>query len=66
MLGRRSDPAGTTPWDRWHGARIGGIVGGIVGIIIAQFFEPPQFWAVLVAAAVGAVIGFWSERRKQH
>ena len=63
---RRVDPPGTAPWDRWHGARIGGIVGGILGIVVAQFFEPPQLWVALVAAVGGAVIGYWTERRKQH
>ena len=63
---RRVDPAGTTPWDRWNGARVGGLVGAILGMLAALMFDPRPFWLVLVGAAIGAAVGYWSERRKQQ
>lgn len=65
MSGRRVDPSGTTPWDRWHGARIGGIAGGIVSVIPAVWIDPFPFGIVVGCAALGAVVGYSVERRKQ-
>ncbi len=66
MTERRSDAPGTTPWDRWNGVRVGGIVGGILGVVTVLFISSRPFWIVLALAAVGATAGYWSERRKQH
>jgi presenilin-like A22 family membrane protease len=66
MEGRRLDPPGTTPWDRWQGARIGGFVGAVVGGISILFMSERPFWPVLALAAVGAVAGFVIEARKSR
>lgn len=64
MTGRGFDPRGTTPWDQWNGARVGGIIGAIVAVIVIQFLDPRPFWVVLVGAIVGAIVGYAVERRK--
>jgi len=66
MSSRRIDPPGTTPWDRWHGARIGGMVGAILGGVTILFMAERPIWPVLALAAVGAVAGFVVEARKSR
>lgn len=66
MEERRPDPPGTTPWDRWAGARIGGFVGAILGGIAILFMTERPFWPVLALTAVGAVAGFVIEARKSR
>ena len=60
----RSDPPGTTPWDRWHGARIGGLVGVIVSAVVVAAIDASLFWLVLVVGVLGAAAGYWIERRR--
>jgi len=66
MEGRRLDPPGTTPWDRWHGARSGGLVGAFSGGIVILFAAERPFWPVLALATVGAIAGFAIEARKSR
>ena len=66
MGNRRTDPPGTTPWDRWNGARVGGLVGGILGIVMSATFDDLSFGYVLIAAAIGAVAGYWSQRSRSR
>ena len=63
---RHSLPAGRPPWDPWNGARVGGLAGGIVGILVTVVSSMTSFWLVLVGAAIGGGIGYWSEKRKQR
>ena len=66
MTGRRVDPPGTTPWDRWAGAKIGGFTGAIASAIPAVWIDPYPFGLVIAIAALGAVIGYSIERSKQR
>ncbi len=60
----RSDPPGTTPWDRWNGARVGGLVGVIVSAFVVAMIDASLFWLVLVVGVLGAAAGYWIERRR--
>jgi hypothetical protein len=66
MTNRRVDPPGTTPWDRWHGARIGGFVGAIVSLLPALWVDPFPFGIVLGCAGLGALTGYTVERNRQR
>ena len=56
---------GREPWDPANGLRIGGFVGALVGGAIAIVFSSGLVWLVAVFGAIGAAIGFWSEKRNQ-
>ena len=58
MTGRRVDPPGTTPWDRWHAARIGGFAGAIVSALPGFWIDPYPFGLVVGCAFAGAITGY--------
>jgi hypothetical protein len=60
----RIDPPGTTPWDRWAGARVGGLAGAIISAIPAVWIDPFPFGIVVACAALGATVGFFVEYRR--
>ena len=57
-------PPGRQPYDPLVGARVGAIAGGILGAILVAVSSLASFWVVVVAAAAGAAIGYWSEKFK--
>ena len=40
------------------------MAGGILGAILVAVSSLASFWVVLVGAAVGGAVGFWTERFK--
>jgi predicted lipid-binding transport protein (Tim44 family) len=58
-------PAGRPPWDTWNGVRVGLLGGGLIGVLMVALSGTDAYWAALISAAVGAVIGYRSERRKR-
>jgi hypothetical protein len=46
------------------GFRVGAIAGGILGVILVAISSLASFWVVLVAAAIGGAIGYWTEKFK--
>ncbi len=57
-------PPGRQPYDPLNGLRVGGLAGGILGAVFAAASDLVGFWFVLVAAAIGAGIGYWTEKFK--
>ena len=56
---------GREPWDPANGLRIGGFIGALVGGLISITVSTGLVWLVGVFGAIGAAVGFWSEKRKQ-
>ena len=59
-----SFPRGRQPYDRLIGFRVGAIAGGILGVIVIAISSLASFWVVLVGAAIGGGVGYWTERFK--
>lgn len=59
-----SFPAGRQPYDPLNGFRVGAIAGGVLGVIVVAAFSLASFWVVLIGAAIGSGIGYWTERFK--
>ena len=57
-------PPGRQPYDPLVGFRVGAIAGGILGVILVAISSLASFWVVLVAAAIGGAIGYWTEKFK--
>jgi hypothetical protein len=58
-------PPGRQPYDMLNGFRIGALAGGLMGALGAAVTNTRVVWVVLVGAAAGAVIGYWTERRRR-
>lgn len=58
-------PLGLQPWDPANGLRVGGITGAVVGAIVMAVVGVANIWLMVVPALIGAVVGYWSEKRKQ-
>lgn len=67
MAEHESDPlpAGRPPWDTWNGVRVGLLAGGAVGVVLVTIAGSNLYWLALVPAAIGGVVGYWSEWRKR-
>lgn len=59
-------PRGRPPWDPWNGARIGALAGGLLGVGAAVLLGSSNYLAVPVVAAIGAFVGYRSQKRKQE
>ncbi len=59
-------PAGRPPWDPLNGLRVGAFAGGAAGVVVTAAAGLSYIWAVLVGAAAGGAVGYWSEKRKQR
>ena len=59
-------PAGRPPWDAWNGARVGLLTGGLAGVLAVAVSGSTAYWAALIVAAAGGLLGYWTERRKRH
>ncbi len=57
-------PPGRQPYDPLVGFRAGAIAGGILGAILVAVSSLANFWVVLVGAAIGGGIGYWTEKFK--
>ena len=57
-------PPGRPPWDAWNGLRVGFFAGGVIGALGLWVAGAESFWLAFVAAAVGGVLGYRSERNK--
>ena len=55
-------PPGRQPYDALNGLRVGALAGAVLGFVIAVL-SPLGAWVLFVTAAVGAAVGYWSERR---
>jgi hypothetical protein len=59
-------PAGRPPWDTWNGVRVGLLAGGLIGVVLVAIVQSNLYWVALLPAALGGVIGYWSESRKRR
>jgi hypothetical protein len=59
-------PAGRPPWDTWNGVRVGLLAGGSIGVVLVAIAQSNLYWMALMPAALGGVIGYWSESRKRR
>jgi len=57
-------PPGRQPYDPLVGFRVGAIAGGILGVVVVAISSLASFWVVVVAAAIGGAVGFWTEKSK--
>lgn len=57
-------PPGRQPYDPLIGFRVGAIAGGILGAILVAISSLASFWVVVVAAAIGGAVGYWTEKFK--
>ncbi len=44
---------------------MGLLVGGLIGVIAVVVLQSDDFWVALLTAALGAIAGYWNERRKR-
>jgi UDP-N-acetylmuramyl pentapeptide phosphotransferase/UDP-N-acetylglucosamine-1-phosphate transferase len=56
---------GRQPWDPANGLRVGVMMGALIGAGLFIVSGRSTLWLIVVSAAVGGGIGFWSEKRKQ-
>ena len=54
------------PWDPAIGFRVGAVTGGVLGAGLLVLVGVETFWIVIVAAAIGGAIGYWSARRDRR
>lgn len=59
-------PPGRPPWDTLNGLRVGGFAGAIFGGLLTMLVGASVAWLILVGAACGAALGYWTERRKRR
>ena len=57
-------PSGHEPHDPLNGIRVGALIGGLLGALITALTSVANAWLVFVGAAVGAVIGYRSQRKR--
>ncbi len=63
---RRSLPAGRPPWDTLNGIRVGGFAGAMLGGLLTALIGVSMAWLIVVGAALGAVLGYWTELRQRN
>ena len=59
-------PPGRMPWDPVNGARVGAVAGALVGAAFIALSGVANFWVIAGCGAIGAGLGYWSEKRKQR
>lgn len=59
-------PPGRTPWDPWNGARVGALAGGLLGVGATVLIGLSNYLLVPVVAAIGALVGYRSQKRKHE
>lgn len=56
-------PPDRQPWDPANGLRVGALVGGLLGAGVVWLTG--TVWWLVVGAAAGGAIGWWTERSKR-
>jgi hypothetical protein len=56
-------PSGHEPHDPLNGIRVGALIGGLLGALITALTTVANAWLVFVGAAVGATVGYRSQRK---
>lgn len=56
-------PSGHEPHDPLNGIRVGALIGGLLGALITALTSVANAWLVLIGGAVGAVVGYRSQRK---
>lgn len=56
-------PPGRQPWDPLNGLRVGTLTGAFLGAALLAVTGLRSLWVVVLFAATGGAIGFWSQKR---
>ena len=56
-------PSNPEPHDPLNGIRVGALIGGLFGALITALTSVANAWLVFIGAAVGAVVGYRSQRK---
>ena len=59
-----SVPSGHEPHDPLNGIRVGALIGGLFGALITALTSVANAWLVFIGAAVGAIVGCRSQRKR--
>ncbi len=57
-------PSNPEPHDPLNGIRVGALIGGLFGALITALTSVANAWLVFIGAAVGAAVGYRSQRKR--
>lgn len=54
---------GRTVWDPLNGLRVGIVAGALLGAGAMVLTGFVSIWVIVIGAAIGGAIGYWSQKR---